>query len=157
MQIQLGDSIEDPIAILCHGPKTARVSSMLEKIHLKNPSNDEMVLLRGGRIFAITLNGDTLTIAKIVKSYDSLVPSNLLTIKINTDNIRGLVAHQLYKIVVEESFKRGHEFELAQVQNTAEEAYGWLITTSPEQVEKISRNKIPGRPRRTPHPGHLLG
>ncbi len=45
--------------------------------------------------------------------------------------------------MVEESFKRVHEFELAQVQKTAREAYGWFITTSPEQVEKISRHKIP--------------
>ena len=72
-----------------------------------------MALLRGGRIFVITLDDDILTIAKIDKSYDSLAPSNLLIIKINTDNIRDLVGHQLYKIIVEESFKRGHEFELA--------------------------------------------
>jgi hypothetical protein len=44
---------------------------------------------------------------------------------------------------MEESFKRGHEFELVQVQKAAGEAYGWLNTTSPEQVEKINRNKIP--------------
>jgi hypothetical protein len=112
-------------------------------VHLKNPSKDGMTLLRGGRIFTITLDDDTLTIAKIAKSYDSLAPSNLLTIKINTDNIRDFIAHQLYKVVVEKSFKRGHEFELAQVQKTAGEAYGWLVTTSLEQVEKINRNKIP--------------
>jgi hypothetical protein len=114
----------------------------MTKIHLKNPSKDKIALLNGRRIFAITLDNDTLTIAKIAKCHDSLAPSNLLTFKINTNNIRDLVAHQLFKDMVEESFKRGHEFEIAQVQKTAGEAYGWLITTSPEQVEKIGRNKV---------------
>ena len=143
MEIQLGDLIGEPIAVLCHGPKTARVWSGLAKIHLKYPSKDGIALLSGRRIFAITLDNDTLTIAKVAKSYDSLAPSNLLTIKVNMDNIRDLVAHQLFKTVVEESFKRGHEFELAQVHKAAGESYGWLITTLPEQVEKIGRNKIP--------------
>jgi hypothetical protein len=142
MEIQLGDLIGEPIVVLCHDPKTARVWSGMAKIHLKNPSKDGIALLNGRRIFATTLDYDALTIAKVAKSYDSLTPNNLLTLKINTDNIRDLVAHQLFKDVVEESFKRGHEFELAQVQKTEGEAYGWLVTTSPEQVEKIGRNKI---------------
>ena len=143
MEIHLGDLIGEPIAVLCHGPKTARVWSGMAKVHLKHPSKDGIALLSGKRIFAITLDNDALTIAKVAKTYDPLAPSNLLTVKINTDNIRELVAHQLFKTVVEESFKRGHEFELAQVQKSAGETFGWLITTSPEQVEKISRHKIP--------------
>ena len=143
MDIQLGDLIGEPIAVLCHGPKNARVWSGMAKVHLKHPSKDGIALLSGGRIFAITLDNDVLTIAKVAKSYDPLAPSNQLTVKINTDNIRDLVAHQLFKAIVEESFKRGHEFELTQVQKTAGESYGWLITTSPEQVEKLGRNKIP--------------
>ena len=81
------------------------------------------------------MDNDALTVAKIAKIYDSLAPSNLLTIKINTDIICDLEAHQLFKTVVEESFKRGHEFEIAQVQKTAGETYGWIITTSPKQIE----------------------
>ena len=143
MDIQLRNLIGEPIVVLCHGPKTARVWSRLAKIHLNHPSKDGITLLSGKKIFAITLENDVLTVAKIAKAYDFLAPSNLLTIKINTDNIRDREAHQLFKTVVEESFKRGHEFELSQVQKTAGEAYGWLITTSPEQVEKITCHKIP--------------
>ena len=143
MDIHLGDLIGEPIAVLCHGPKNARVWSGMAKIHLKYPHKDGIALLNRGRIFAITLDNDVLTVAKVDKFYDPLAPSNQLTVKINTDNIRDLVAHQLYKAIVEESFKRGHEFEVAQVQKTAGENYGWIITTSPEQVEKLGRNKIP--------------
>ena len=143
MEIQLEDLIGEPIAVLCHGPKTARVWSGLAKVHLKHPSKDGIALLSGKKIFAITLDNDALTIAKIAKTYDFLAPSILLTIKINTDNIRELVVHQLFKTVVEESFKRGHKFEPTQVQKTPGETYEWLIITSPEQVKKISRYKIP--------------
>ena len=115
MDIQLRNLIGEPIVVLCHGPKTARVWSRLAKIHLNHPSKDGITLLSGKKIFAITLENDVLTVAKIAKAYDFLAPSNLLTIKINTDNIRDREAHQLFKTVVEESFKRGHEFELSQV------------------------------------------
>ena len=142
MDMQLGDLIGEPIVVLCHGPKNARVWSNMVKVHLKHPSKDGIALLKGGRIFAIALENDTFTIAKVAKSYDSIASSNQLIVKINTDNIRNLVAHQLFKTVVEESLKRGHEFELTQVQKTARMTYGWLITTSPEQVEKIGCNKI---------------
>jgi hypothetical protein len=91
----------------------------MAKVHLKHPSKDDIALLNGGRIFAITLDNDAFTVAKIAKSYDSFAPSNQLTVKINTDNIRDLVAHQLFNAIIEESFKRGHEFELAQVQKIA--------------------------------------
>jgi hypothetical protein len=143
MEIPLGDKIGEPVAVLCHGPKTARIWSGMAKIHLKNPVKDGVTLLSGKRVFVITLDNDTPTIAKIAKSYDPLASSSLLTIKINTEGIRDLEPHQLLKTVVEESFRRGHEFELVQVQKAVGETYGWLITTSPEQVEKISKNKIP--------------
>lgn len=143
MQIPLGDQIGEPVAILYHGPKTARVWSGMAKIHLQHPEEDGKSLLQGTRIFAITLDNEALTVAKVAKSYDPLAPSNLLTVKIHTDTIRHLESHQLFKSIVEESFRRGHEFEITQVQKNTIEAYGWIVTTSPEQVEKLGRSKIP--------------
>lgn len=115
----------------------------MAKIHLQNPEEDGKALLRGTRIFAITLDNDALTIAKVAKSYDPLASSNLLTVKIHTDTIRDLESHQLFKTIVEESFRRGHELEITQVQKNPSEGYGWLVTTSPEQVVKLGRNKVP--------------
>lgn len=37
MNIQLGDQIGEPVAILCHGPKNTRVWSGMVKLHLKHP------------------------------------------------------------------------------------------------------------------------
>lgn len=39
---------------------------------------------------------------------------------------------------MEDSFSRGLEFELSQVQKTAGESYGWLVTTSLEQLTKLN-------------------
>ena len=142
MAIPLGNQIAEPIAILCHGPRTARVWSGMAKIHLQDPENDGKALLRGARIFAITLDDDAVTVAKIAKSYDPIAASKQLSIKINSETLKDIDAHQLLKYVVEDSFRRGYEFEITQAQKTASDTYGWLTTTSPDQVSKISKYKL---------------
>ena len=116
MNIMLGDQIGEPVAILCHGPKTARVWSGMIKLHLKHPKQDGLALLRGTRIFAITLDNDKPTIAKTAKSYDPLASSSMLSVKINSETIRDLDAQQLIKTVVESNFHRDHDFEITQTQ-----------------------------------------
>ena len=138
-----GDQIGKPIAILCQGPKIARFWSGMIKLHLKHPDIDGLALLRGTRVFAIALDNDMPTISKVAKSYDPLASSILLSVKINSETIRDLEAQQLIKAVVEASFRRGHDYEIAQAQKSAGETYGWLITTSPEQLNKISLSRIP--------------
>lgn len=76
MDITLGDQISKPAAILCHGPKTARVWSGMVKLHLKYLETDGLALLHGTRVFAIPLDDDILTVAKITKSYDALAPNS---------------------------------------------------------------------------------
>ena len=143
MNILLGDQIGEPVAILCHGPKTARVWSGMVKLHLKHPEQDGLALLHGTRAFVITLDNDKPYIAKVAKSYDPLASSSLLSVKINSETIRDLDAQQLLKTVVETSFCRGHDYEITQAQKTARETYGWLVTTSPEQLDKIDKSRIP--------------
>jgi hypothetical protein len=143
MNILLGDQIREPVAILCHGPKNIRVWSGMVKLHLKNPELDGLALLHGTRVFVISLDDDIPHIAKIAKSYDPLASSSMLSVKINSETIRDLDAHQLLKTVVESSFTRGHDYEITQAQKTAGETYGWLVTTSPEQLERIDKNRIP--------------
>lgn len=94
MRIQLRDLIGEPIAVLYCDPKISRVWLWLAQIHLKIPSKDGLAILSGWRIFVITLDNDALITVKVAESYDSLASSNLLTIKINSDNIYDLVAHE---------------------------------------------------------------
>ena len=100
-------------------------------------------MLKGNRVFVIALDNDKPFIAKVAKSYDPLASSSMLSVKINSESIRDLDAQQLLKTVVESSFNRGHDYEITQAQKTAGETYGWLVTTSPEQLEKIEKSRIP--------------
>lgn len=144
MKIELGGGIGEPVAILCHSNnKSSKHWSGMVKIHLRNPSIDGLALLQGTRPFIITLDDNLPTIAKIAKSYDSIATSALLSVKVQSDNLIGVEAHQILQTVVEESFVRGHEFEITHVQNKASESYGWLLPPSPEQADKITRYKVP--------------
>lgn len=139
MDIPLGDQIGESIAILCHSPRTASVWSGMVKLHLKNPEQDGLKLLHGTSIFTILLDDDAPTIAKVAKSYDSLASSSLLFVKISSETIEDLDAHQLLKEVMDDSFQRGLEFKLSQVQKTAGKSYGWLVTTSSKRTARIQK------------------
>ena len=53
-------------------------------------------------------------------------------------NVNG---HGLFKEVVEESFKRGHELEITEVQKNTIETWAWLVAHIPTQAEKIVKFK----------------
>lgn len=65
-----------------------------------------------------------------------------LSIKINGETLKDIKAHELLKYVVEDSFRRGYEFEVMQAQKTARDTYGWLTTTFLDLVSKISKFKL---------------
>lgn len=87
MDIHVEDQIGEPVDVLYHSPKIARVWSNMVKLHLKSPKLDGIALLEGTRVFTIPLNNEVPTIAKVAKFYDSLVPSNLLSIKISSEAV----------------------------------------------------------------------
>lgn len=43
---------------------------------------------------------------------------------------------------MEDSFRRGLEYELTQAQKIPGESYGWIVTTSPEQLNKLNNGRI---------------
>lgn len=48
----------------------------------------------------------------------------------------------LFKEVVEDSFRRGLEYEVTQTQKATGETFGWIVTTSPEQLKKLNAGRI---------------
>jgi len=56
MNIAIGDSIVEPIAILCHGPPNSKVWSGMVKVHLQKPKIDGKTLLHGTKAFALLLD-----------------------------------------------------------------------------------------------------
>ncbi len=86
IKISLEDDINDPSAIMCtHGGKQW---SGHTKIHLKNIQEDGITLLEGVKPFIIRLPDNKLHRAKIYKSYETIVSSKKLLIKITNDSIK---------------------------------------------------------------------
>ena len=139
-KIEIGYDIGKPIAVLCH--TSTRAWSGMVKLHLKNPEIDALALLYGTRPFVLELDGNKPVIAKIAKGYDIIAKSSLVSVRIDSANIKTSEAHHLLKTIVEESFTRGHQFEITKVTKKMRDDFVWIATTSPEYLRMLERNKI---------------
>ena len=134
MKIEVGELIGEPIAVLCFH-KSSTWSGVV-KIHLKNPKKDGTTFLQGSRAFILTLDENVARRGKVCKSYDALSLNNLLSIKIVSENLKGKEWYKMFKDIVTERFKRGHEFEIINVQKKTEFDFAWVVAPSPEQAKK---------------------
>jgi hypothetical protein len=127
MQIDL-----EPIAPFCSSRDHKAWNGML-KIHLKN--------LARLRVFALELEGKT-TIAKVAKGYNSSVLQRELSIKIKGETLANKTASTLLIKIVKESFSRGFEFEITQLNKSTSEDHAYIITALLEQKDKIQRYQV---------------
>jgi len=101
---------------------------------------DSKALLRGTRVFALLFNNNTLTIAKVAKTFDPIASSSLLSIKMNNKNIRNVESHHVFQKISKESFHRASNLRFPKSANV--EFYSWLTTTLPKQLTKIKQHWI---------------
>jgi hypothetical protein len=113
MRIETGNTIGEPIAVLCHTSTKAWLGMV--KIHLKKLEEDGIALLKGTCICVLQLDDDMLTIAKIAKGYDIMANNSLTFVRIDSDNIKLLEAHDLLQSIVQDSFNKGDELEIVKV------------------------------------------
>ena len=140
MGIQLGEILGEPIAILCfHGSK--RWSGTI-KLHLKNPAKDAKDLLYGNRSFILKLDDITYCRGKAFKSFDSIAIASLLSVKISSPTLVGKKWFELHEKIVKDSFKRGYEFEITNVQKNDNAEFAWIKIPSPDQAKKIKNFKV---------------
>ena len=132
MKIELGSDIGEPLVMLCH--TSTKIWSGMVKIHLRNPYPDAIDLLKGTKIFAIPLDEDTLTIAKISKSYDTIAPSSHTSLKIKGEQLKTWEAHHLLKSIVTDSFACRQDFEITKVIKRIGDYFAWCGTTLLEQL-----------------------
>ena len=140
MKISLGEDISNPIVIMC--THEGKQWSGHAKIHLKNIHEDGIHILQGLRPFIIRLPDNKFHRGKVSKSYDSIASSEMLSIKITSDSIKDETWYNIYEEVVNEGFKRGHNFEITHVRKGESHNFAWLVATSPEQILNIRKNKI---------------
>ena len=109
---------------------------------LKNPKIDGIGMLKGLRPFILTLDKIP-TLGKICKCYDSIARNTLLSTKIENPKLHLISANELQRDVLIESFRRGYDYEIASVQKVKEETWGWLISTTPTQANRIIQYLVP--------------
>ena len=114
MNIELGELIGEPIAILCFHKSTTW--SDTTKLHLKNPLLDAKSLLQGTNAFIITLVDGKPWRDKICKSYDTLALNNLLSVKITSDTLIGKEWFNILEEIVNEGFDRTYDYKITNVQ-----------------------------------------
>ena len=140
MNIELGEVIGEPIAIMCFH-KSTKWSGVI-KLHLKTPEIDGIGLLQGLRPFILKLDDDKFKRGKICKTYDSLALNNLLSVKVTSDELEFKEWYELFTNMVEESFKRGLEYEITNIQKKKENKYAWVVASSPEQAQRMKEHQI---------------
>ena len=145
MSIEMGIGLAEPIYIPC---KEKERNSKIKfwtgtiKIHLKNPKIDGINMLKGLRPFILTLD-KTQTLGKICKCYDAIARNTLLSTKIENPKLHLISSSELQRDVLIESFRRGYDYEIASVQKVKEETWGWLISTTPTQANRIIQYLVP--------------
>ena len=147
MQIPLGTNLIEPISILCMSVKRGGVKGVwagIIKLHLLNPHVDGIALLTGLRAFILYLepNSNVGYLGKVSKSYHTIARNNNLSIKISNDTLIGISSHSLFLDVIENSFRRGHNFEIVEVQKGTANNHAYIVAPTPFQAQKIQKLQI---------------
>jgi hypothetical protein len=142
MKIPLGTNLIEPISILCMSVKKGGMKEVwagIIKLHLLNPHIDGIALLTGLRAFILHLESRSSvgSLGKVCKSYHTIARSNNLSIKISNETLVGITAHDLFLDILENSFRRGHKFEIVEVQKSTPNNHAYIVTPTPLQVQKI--------------------
>jgi len=135
------------------------------KLHLLYPEIDGIAMLKGLIPFILHLGplSNKGTLGKVCKSYHAIAKNNNLSIKITSDTLIGVSPHALFIDVLESSFRRGHEFEVVDVQKSTPQNHAYINCgsyPSPSQEDSKSSNLHtsrglggPSKERSLPHPG----
>src|ERR1700737_260028 len=147
MKIPLGTNLIEPISILCMSIKRGGIKGVwagIVKLHLLHPQTDGEAVLTGLRPFILPLEppSNVGSLGKVCKSYHSIARNNNLSIKISNDTLVGLTSHLLFLIIFENSFRRGHNFEIVEVQKTTANNHAYIVAPTPLQAKKIQTLQI---------------
>ena len=139
MNIPLGTSLIEPISVLSMSVKRGGEKGVwagIVKLHLLKPETDGIAMLKGLRPFILQL--DPLpkvgTLGKVCKSYHAIARNNNLSVKITSDTLAGISPYALFFDIVESSFRRGHEFEVVDVQKSTPLNYAYIVAPTPREA-----------------------
>ena len=147
MQIPLGTNLIEPISIMCMSVKRGGEKGVwagIAKLHLLHPEIDGVALLKGLRPFILQLDPKSTqgTLGKVCKTYHSIARNNNLSIKITSETLIDVSSHMLFKDILENSFRRGHEFEIVEVQKSTPNNHAYIVAPTPSQAKKIQTLQV---------------
>ena len=147
MKIPLRTNLIEPISILCMSVKRGGVKGVwagIITLHHLNPHIDGITLLTGPRAFILHLepHSNVGSLGIVCKSYHTNGRSNNLSIKITNEALVGITAHDLFLDVLENSFRRGHNFEVVDVQKDAANNHAYIVAPTPFQAKKIQTLQV---------------
>ena len=147
MNIPLGTNLIEPISVLCMSIKRGGIKGVwagIVKLHLLHPQTDGEALLTGLRPFILQLepHSHVGNLGKVCKSYHSIARSNNLSIKISNETLIGISSHALFLDVLENSFRRGHDFEIVEVQKSLPNNHAYIVAPTPLQAKKIQTLQV---------------
>jgi hypothetical protein len=87
-------------------------------------------LLEGKQIFVLALDRE-LKVAKFAKGYFATAYNDQLTVKIEGDVFKDEPRSSIISEIVETSFRRGQEVEIAQIHKAMAESKAFIIATTP--------------------------
>ena len=142
MNIPLGTNLIEPISILCMSVKKGGEKGVwagIIKLHLLHPERDGIAMLKGLRPFILQLDPlpHLSTLGKVCKSYHAIARNNNLSVKITSDTLLGISPYALFCDVLENSFRRGHDFEVVDVQKSTSQNHAYIVAPTPLQAKKI--------------------
>ena len=146
MHIPLGTSLIEPLSVLCMSVKrggTKGVWAGIVKLHLLNPQTDGVALLTGLRPFILYLepHSHVGSLGKVCKTYHSIAKGYKLSVKISNDTLIGLTSHALFLDILESSFRRGHNFEIVEVQKSTPNNHAYIVAPTPFKPKKFKLSK----------------
>ena len=147
MQIPLGTNIIEPISIMRMSVKRGGKKGVwagIAKFHFLHPEIDGVALLKGLRPFILELDPNSTqgTIGKVCKTYHSIARNNNLSIKITSEILVNVPSHMLFKDILDNSFRRGHEFEIVEVQKNTPNNHAYIVAPPPHKPRKSKSFKL---------------
>ena len=121
-----------------------RVWVGIVKLHLLNSHIYGIALFIRLRAFILHLEAHSsiASLGKVCKSYHTIAKNNNLSIKISNDKFVGISSHDLFLDVLVNSFRRGHNFEIIEVQKSTPNNHKYIVAPTPLEAKKIQNLQV---------------
>jgi hypothetical protein len=129
MEIPLGRNIARKIQVKATH-QTPKYWTGIIKVHLLHLEVDGATLLRGKCPFILNLDYNSPYVTKVCKSFDAIARGGKMSVKFDSPSIKDKIGQSLFMDILEDSFKRGHKYEITGVNKQVGQTRAWIMAPS---------------------------